>query len=223
MKGLKIAVLAALTTAVAAPLLAGPRLCGSGLPPKLSGDLFSPAECSTGTLPTALLPGLPVVREGKELKTDLKDLDGRWEGNLVHALGRYEFLLTVKTGWDGKAELTLNLKELQFHENLTDRLTLVPAKESSAYEATLSSTLVPNAALKGRALIGAAVSPEDATGKALPADRQADFKFANGAVHRVIFALKGKEEMRVRAFSGVPGAPLQKFELVLTKTKREAL
>ncbi|MDD5303822.1 MAG: hypothetical protein PHS14_12040 [Elusimicrobia bacterium] len=225
MKDLKIAVLAALMTAVAAPLLAGPRLCGNGLPPKLSGDLFSPAECSTTTKTTAMLPGLPVVRSGQDVKTDLKDLDGRWEGTLIHALGRYELLLTVKTGWGGKAELTLEMKELQFHERLTDRLILVPAKEKGAYETALTTTLVPDASLTGSARIGAAVLPEasTSTAKAPIPDREADLSFSNGAVHRVYFALKGKEEMRVRAFSGVPGAPLQKFELVLTKTKREAL
>jgi hypothetical protein len=223
MKDLKIAVLAALMTAVAAPLLAGPRLCGNGLPPQLSGDLFSPAECSTTTKPAAMLPGLTVVLEGKQVKNDLKDLDGRWEGNLVHALGRYELLLTVKAGRGGKAELTLDMKELQFHERLTDRMSLVPAKGRGDYEATLTTTLVPDVTLKGSALIGEAVLPEDAAGKPLTADRQADFTFSNGAVHRVYFALKDRSEMRVRAFSGIPGAPLQKFELVLTKTKRQAL
>ena len=54
-------------------------------------------------------------------------------------------------------------------------------------------------------------------------DRQADLTFANGAVHRIYFALQGKDEMRVRAFSGIPGAPLQKFEFVLTRSKRDSL
>mgnify|MGYP001590411204 CR=1 FL=1 len=223
MKDLKIVVLAALMTAAAAPLLAGPRLCGNGLPPQLSGDLFSPAECSTGTKPSPMLPGLPVVLEGKKVRNDLKDLDGRWEGNLVHALGRYELLLTVKAGRGGKAELTLDMKELQFRERLTDRLAIVPGKGRGVYEATMTTSLVPEASLKGSAAIGAAVLPEDAAGKGLTPDRQADYTFSNGAVHRVIFALKDKTEMRVRAFSGIPGAPLQKFELVLTKTKREQL
>lgn len=214
MKVPKIAVLAALLAAAAAPLLAAPRLCGNGFPPKLSGDLFSPAECSTKTLTTAALPGTP-VRDGGP---GLKDLDGRWEGTLIHALGRYELLLEVKTGWGGKAELILSLKELQFRDRVTDRLALAPAKGRGAYEAVLTSSVVPEASLKGTAAFGSAAPAE--TGEA---DRQADLAFSNGAAHRVVFALKGKTEMRVRAFSAIPGAPLQKFELVLTKTKREKL
>ena len=53
--------------------------------------------------------------------------------------------------------------------------------------------------------------------------RGAELTFANGAVHRIHFALKGKNDMRVRAFSGIPGAPLQKFVLELKRSKREAL
>ena len=115
------------------------------------------------------------------------------------------------------------MKELQFHERLSDRLTLIPAKDRGAYEATLTTTIVPDTSLSGSAQIGAAVPPRYAAGKALPADRQANLTFSNGAVHRVYFALKTKSEMRVRAFSAIPGAPLQKFELVLKKTKRAAL
>ena len=214
-----------LTAGAAAPLLAGPRLCGNGLPPKLSGDLFSPVECSTTTKTSSLLPGLPVMKESKEAKTDLKDLDGRWEGVLIHALGRYELLLTVKTSWGGKAELILETKEQQFRERLTDRLALVPGKERGVYAATLTTTLAPEAALLGSARIGAAVPPSlpEGTLKAPPPDRQTDIEFSNGAVHRIVFALKDKTEMRVRAFSGIPGASLQKFEVVLTRTKRETL
>lgn len=226
MKSLKLAVLSVLTAAsAAAPLFAGPRLCANGLPPALSGDLFAPVECSTVTKPTAMLPGLPVVREGKNVKTDLKELEGRWEGSLIHALGRYAVLLTVKSGWTGKASLTLDLKELQFRERLTDRLTLVPGEPRGVYEAELTSTAAPEASLKGGAILGAAVPPEAASlGAAAPAaDRQAELTFANGAVHRVYFAVKDKAVLRVRAFSAVPGAPLQKFEIELTKTKRETL
>lgn len=219
MRSLEFAVLAALMSA-AVPLLAAPRLCSNGLPPALSGDLFAPVECSTATKPTALLPGLPVVREGKDVKTGLKELEGRWEGSLIHALGRYEVLLTVKSGWGGKAALTLDLKELQFRERLTDRLSLVPGKPKGVYEAELTSTAAPEASLKGGAILGAASSP----GTSAPsADRQAELTFANGAVHRVYFAVKDKAVLRVRAFSAIPGAPLQKFELELTKTKRETL
>lgn len=218
MKSLGLAVLAALMTA-AVPLLAAPRLCSNGLPPSLSGDLFAPVDCSTATKPTVLLPGLPVVREGKDVKTDLKELEGRWEGSLIHALGRYEVLLTVKSGWTGKAALTLDLKELQFRERLTDRLALVPGKPKGVYEAELTSSAAPEASLKGGAILGAAVPPDAGS----PADRQAELTFVNGAVHRIYFAVKDKAVLRVRAFSAIPGAPLQKFEVELTKTKREAL
>lgn len=226
MNSLKLAVLSVLTAvAAAAPLLAAPRLCANGLPPALSGDLFAPVECSTSTKPTALLPGMPVVREGKDVKTDLKELEGRWEGSLIHALGRYEVLLTVKPGRGGKAELTLDLKELQFRERLTNRLSLVPGKPRGTYETELTSTAAPESSLKGGAILGAAVPPAAASPEAPApsADRQAEFTFANGAVHRVYFAVKDKSALRVRAFSAVPGAPLQKFEVELTKTKREAL
>ncbi|MBI2790103.1 MAG: hypothetical protein HYX59_15640 [Elusimicrobia bacterium] len=215
--------LAAVAALAAAPLLAAPRNCPNGLPPALSGDLFVPVECSTGTKPAPLLPGLPVVPPGKDAKADLKDLDGRWEGSLIHALGRYELLLTVKTGWGGKTSLTLDLKELQFRDRLTDTLSLVPGKPRGVYEAALTTTLAPEASLKGGAIVGTAVPPETPDGKPAAPDRQIDLTFANGAVHRAYFALKDKSTLRVRAFSGVPGAPLQKFEVELTKTKREAL
>ncbi|MBI2384594.1 MAG: hypothetical protein HYV14_01145 [Elusimicrobia bacterium] len=216
-------VLAALAALAASPLLAGPRLCPNGQPPSLSGDLFAPAECSTTTKPTALLPGLPVAPAGKDAKTGLKDLDGRWEGSLIHALGRYEVLLTVKTGWGGKAALTLDLKELQFRDRLTDRLSLVPGKPRGVYEAVLTTTVAPDAELKGGAIVGTAAPPEPLDGKPAAPERQIDVTFVNGAVHRAYFALEDKTVLRVRAFSGVPGAPLQKFELELKKTKREAL
>lgn len=221
MKGLKIAVLGAALAAPAGPLLAGPRLCSSGLPPTLSGDAFAPVECSATAKPAAFLPGLPARRD-KAAKADLRDLDGRWEGILIHALGRYELLLTIKTSWRGKTELTLDTKELQFRERLTDRLLLSPAKERGAYEAVMTTSLAPEASLSGRALVGAAAGPEVSTAAAL-SDRQADLTFANGAAHRIVFALAGKDELRVRAFSAVPGAPLQKFETTLARTKREGL
>jgi len=220
MKDLKIAVLGAvLVAAVAAPLLAGPRLCGNGLPAKLSGDAFSPVECSTGTLPVVLLPGLP-ARGAKTSVTDLRDLEGRWEGNLVHALGRYELLLTVRTNWRGRIEAVLDTKELQFRDRLSDSLIFVPGKERGAYATTLTTTLAPEAALSGKAVIADAPGPEGA-----PVDRQVDLTFANGATHRIVFALKdkSKNEMRARIFSAIPGAPLQTLDLVLTKTKREKL
>lgn len=219
--------LAALCAFLAAPLFAAPR-CSTGRTPQLSGDAFSPVECSSVTKPSPSLPGLPVVTKGDGIKNDLRDLDGRWEGSLIAGLGRYAISLTVKTTWTGKAELTLDSKELQFRDQLTDKLTLAPAKGRGAYDSLLTTTLAPAASLKGAVVLGGAVMPETpatstGTAKASTPDRQADLTFANGAVHRIYFALKGKDEMRVRAFSGIPGAPLQKFEFVLTRAKRESL
>ena len=222
MKRLELAVLAALMAA-AVPLLAAPRLCQNGLPPALSGDLFAPVECSTATKSAVLLPGLPAVRPVKGAKADLRELEGRWEGTLIHALGRYELLLTVKPGRGGRAELSLEIKEQQFRDRLTDPLSLVPGKPRGVYEAALATTLAPEASLKGGAIVGTAVPAESPDGKPVAPDRQIDITFANGAVHRAFFALKDKSTLRVRAFSGVPGAPLQKFEVELKKTKREAL
>ena len=223
MKDLKIVVLSALLTAVAAPLLAAPRRCSNGLPPTLSGDMFSPAECSTATKTTIALPGLPASRTDKS--AGFKELDGHWEGVMFHALGRYELLLTIKTGWGGKSELTMDMKEQQFHERLTNQLTLVPAKERATYTATLTSTVVPGAELKG--VLGLGMTPplalSTSTAKAPATERQADIALSNGAVHRIIFAVMDNAELRVRAFSGIPGAPLQKFEVVLKRTKRETL
>lgn len=220
MKDLKIAVLGAvLLTAAAAPLLAGPRLCGNGLPPRLSGDAFSPVECSSATMPVALLPGLP-ARLTKSSITDLRALEGRWEGAAVHALGRYDLLLSVKSNWRGKIEAVLDLKERQFRDRLSDRLVLTPGKGRGVYEALLTTSLAPEASLAGKALIAEAVGPEGAT----QTDRQADLTFANGANHRIIIALgKDGTEMRALIFSAIPGAPLQTLELILTKTKRESL
>lgn len=223
MKDLNLVLVAALLTAGAAPLFAAPRRCANGNPPKLSGDVFSPVECSSATLTAPMLPDLP-IRPNPQAKTDLRDVDGRWEGDLYHAMGRYALLLTIKTGWNGKTEVVLDTQERQFRERLTDRLTLTPGKQRGSYEAVMTTSVVPDASLKGGALVGAAAEPELSTPTAkAPAERQMDLLFDNGAAHRLIFSLKGKNELLLRAFSGIPGAPLQKFELTLARTKREAL
>jgi hypothetical protein len=214
MNKLQIAFLGSLLAAV--PLSAAPRLCGNGLPPTLSGDFFSPVECSTAAKVATSLPGA-AIPPAKGAKTDWRGLEGRWNGSLTHALGRYEILLTIKTGWGGKADLTLELKELQFRERLTDRLSLIPKKEPGLYEATLTTSLAPDTALKGGAAIGA---PAAASTSATEPERQADLTFANGASHRILFALAGKDELRLRAFSAIPGGPLQKFETTLARAKR---
>jgi hypothetical protein len=219
MKDLKVALLGSLLAGLAAAAYGAPR-CSNGQPPKLSGDAFSPVECSTAALSAAALPDVPVA-SSKDAKTSLKDLDGRWEGGLVHALGRYAFLLTVKTSWGGKTELTLDIKELQFRERLTDRLALVPGKVRGVYEAVLTSSLAPNASLNGGAVIGAPGRPESP--KDAQNARQVDLLFANGASHRIFLTVMGKNELRLRAYSAVPGAPLQTFETILARSKREAL
>jgi hypothetical protein len=217
MKELKIAVLAAALAAASAQ--AAPR-CYNGQAPKLSGDAFSPVECSSKTLTAVALPDLP-VSSSNDAKTSLKDLDGRWEGGLVHGIGRYAFLLTVKTSWGGKTALTLDIKELQLRERLTDRLALVPGKVRGSYEAVLTSSLAPDASLSGGAVIGALGQPESP--KDAETARQMDLLFVNGAAHRIFLNVMGKNELRVRAYSAVPGAPLQKFETILARSKREAL
>lgn len=228
MKDLQIVVFAALMAAAAAPpLLAQPKLCANGLPPRLSGDMFVPVECSTATKTAPFLPSLPVLPV-KGAKTDIRDLDGRWEGTLIHALGRYALLLTVKTGWTGKAEATLEMKELQFRERLTDRLSLRPGKKSGDYAAVMTVSSLPDASLEGQAVIGAApttveVSTAAAKSSQPPTERQIDVTFSNGAAYRIIFSLKGKDEISVLTFSAIPGARLQKLETVLTRTKRESL
>ena len=219
MKDFKVVVLGSLLAALAAAAYGAPR-CSNGLAPKLSGDVFSPVECSTAALSAVALPDLP-VSTSKDAKTSLKDLDGRWEGGLVHALGRYAFLLTVKTRWGGKTELTLDIKELQFRDRVTDRLALLPGKVRGSYEAVMTSSLAPQASLSGGAVIGALGRPESPTDAANA--RQLDLLFVNGAAHRIFLNMMGRNELRVRAYSAVPGAPLQKFETILARSKREAL
>lgn len=225
MTRLKTAVLGVALAALAAPLFAAPK-CGVGVTPRLTGDLFSPVECSTATKTVLQIPGTAVEREGPEVKTDLRDLDGRWEGTLIQGMGRYSLLLTIKTAWGGKTELTLDAKELQFRDRLTDRLTLTPGKEKGVYAATLVTSVWPEGSLKGNAILGAALLPAVPAGTKPPTpDRQADLVLANRAVHRAIFTFMGKDkkELRVRTYASIPGAPLQMFELTLTRTKRETL
>lgn len=210
MKDLRFVVLGAALAAAAAPIFAAPRRCANGFEPTLSGDAFSPVQCST-TMTVAALTGVP-ARVVSGAKTDLKDLAGRWEGMLIHALGRYELLLTVTTHWRGKAELTLALKEQQFRERLRDRLDLAPERGPGLYDAELTTDRAPGLALKGRLALGT-----------MPDGRQADLIFANGAAHRLYFQLKGQNELRVRSVSAVPGAPLQSLETVLHRTKRQSL
>jgi hypothetical protein len=214
----------ALALSLAAPAaFAAPRCSGGGTP-RLNGDLFAPVDCSSATKTAPSVPGAPVTPSGDGVKNDLRDLDGRWEGSLIHGLGRYALLAALKTSWNGKVEATLEWKELQFRERATDKLVLTPAKGRGAYAAVLTTTLAPDASLAGTAAIGGALTPLTSSSTVITPDRQADVSFANGAGHRVYFQLNpSKTEMRVRAFSGIPGAPLQKFEIVFTRTKRESL
>ncbi len=225
MTRLKTAVLGVALAALAAPLFAAPK-CGVGVTPRLTGDLFSPVECSTVTKTALLIPGQAVVFEGAEVKTNLRDLDGRWEGTLIQGLGRYSVLLTVKTAWSGKTELILDAKELQFRERITDKLVLKPAKGKGVYEAVLTTSVYPEGSLSGQAVIGAGVLPAIAAGTKAPVpDRQADLILSNKAIQRAYFTFMGKakNELRVRLYASIPGAPLQMFEITLTRTKRETL
>lgn len=204
-------VLAIPLAALAAP---APRKCASGAAPRLSGDAFSPVECSTTTKPSAALPGEPAAAPAGGKAPSIKELEGRWEASLTHALGRYELLLTVKTRWGGKADLVLEMKELQFRDRNVDRLALVPVKGvRGGYEAEMTTDLAPAAApLKGRLTMGGTEE-----------ERRIDLSFDNGAAHRLILKREGKDEWRLRAASAIPGAPLQAFETRLLRTQKAGL
>lgn len=199
--------LAVLLPALAAAAAPAPRKCASGADPRLSGDAFAPVECSTVTKPAPALPGVPADPKGGAPLT-LKDLSGRWEGSVIHAIGRYELALTVTTHWGGKAELDLAMKEMQFHEKIADRLTLTPAKKSGGYDAVWTSDAATGPELKGRLTLGGT-----------PLARAADLVFANGAAHRFAFAFKSKDELKVAVWSSIPGAPPQQLETVLRRAK----
>lgn len=207
----------------AAALAAGPK-CSDGRAARLNGDAFSPVDCSTTTKPVPALPGAAAA-ESADVPADLKALEGRWTGSFAHALGRYDAVLTVKTSWGGKADLTFDLTELQFHQKLTDVLALKPAKGRGAYDAELTTTLAPGASLKGALKLGVEpsgvpVAVSTGAAKAPPPLRQADLTFANGAAHRVGFRLEDKDSLTAFWFMSVPGAPPQKLRLSLRRAAK---
>ena len=217
----KLLTLAVALAAVSA-IAAAPK-CSDGRPPRLNGDAFSPVECSTVTKSVPALAGTPAA-DSKDVPADLKSLEGRWEGAFAHALGRYQAALTVKTAWSGKAEMTLELTELQFHEKLTDSLTLKPGKGRGVYEAVLSSSKAADISLKGALKLGAEaaavfVGTSTGTVKALPV-RQADLVFENGASHRIVFSQRGKDALDAAWSMAVPGAPTQNLRLTLRRAAK---
>ncbi|UPT75307.1 MAG: hypothetical protein M0D55_06325 [Elusimicrobiota bacterium] len=167
-------------------------------------------QCSTATKPAPALPGRPPVPVA-DAKKALRELEGRWEGTFAHALGRYNAVLTIKTGWSGKTEATLDLLELQFREKLTDKLVLKPAKDG--WDAVWTSSIAPEASLQGTLALG----DERVEGTAA-AGRQADLSFVNGASHRIAYRIAGKD-LEVAVASAVPGAPPQTLRAVFTRKK----
>lgn len=216
--------LLALAVALSSAAFAAAPKCSDGRAPRLNGDAFSPVDCSSTTKAVPGLPGVAGV-ESKDVPADLRALEGRWTGSFPHALGRYQAALTVKTSWSGKADLTFELTELQFHEKLTDTLALKPAKGRGAYEAVLGTSLAPGPSLKGALKLGAEqtgtpVAVSTAAAKAPAPRRQADLVFENGASHRVIFELKGKDALEAYWASSIPGAPSQRLLLSLTRAAK---
>ncbi|HAZ08071.1 MAG TPA: hypothetical protein DCZ01_06015 [Elusimicrobia bacterium] len=189
---------------------AGPS-CAGGRPPRMTGDLFVPIECSTAAAVAASLPVEPSVAQ----KPDLKALSGTWEGSAVQGFGRYQILATLEVGWLGRAHGTLALKELQFREHLGHRLKLTPAKGKGRYGAALSTDSLPAAALKGEALFTTAPDAA-ASGR-----HMFEVVFANGASHRARWAFEGEDALRVTVWSSVPGAPPRSWETVLRRSTRQ--
>ena len=202
----------ALLLSSSAAAAAAPRKCLQGNEPRLSGDAFAPVECSTAPAAALPLPGEPVA-PAADAKAFLKKHAGRWEGVVIHGLGRYQVLLALKTGWGGKAELVLKAKEMQFRTRVEDALALVPSKPAGAYSARLTSDQAPAASLAGELRVGAAA--EDGS-------RALELVFQNGASHR-LSVRPTADGLAVSAASAIPGAPLQRLETTLVRSERDAL
>lgn len=216
--------LLALAAVLSSAALAAPPKCSNGRPARLNGDAFLPVECSTAAKAAPALAGAPAA-DVKDAPADFKALEGRWEGSFAHALGRYDAALTVKTSWGGKAELTLDLTELQFRDKFTDVLSLKPAKGRGVYEAVLTSSKAPETSLKGTLRLGAdpsflAVAASTGTARPVAAARQADLAFENGAAHRVVFSLRGKDALEAAWSMAIPGAPAQGLRLSLRRAAK---
>lgn len=184
--------------------------CRLGNEPRLSGDFFAPVECSTAALKVESLP-LPPVEADK--RASLKELAGRWEGAAVAGFGRYELLLTLeKPSWTGSTRATAKLKELQFRERQGHVIEL-SSRGRNRWALELKSEALPGRALEGKATLGA----DEKTG-----ERRFDAVFDNGARHVALLRLEG-EELKVRLWSAVPGAPPRELETVLRRSTRESL
>lgn len=188
-----------------------PTCRNTGLPPTLNGDPFAPVECSTAPKAAVPLPGEPPAPPSAP---DLKALEGRWEGLLVRGFGRYASTLEVKTGWRGKAALTLRWKEQQLRTTGESRLALAPAKTEGGYRAALSASLLPDAELAGLAQFSQETTKDGGTRS------RADFSFPNGAAHRVRWSFPEKDLLRFTAVWAVPEAPLQTLEGELRRVPR---
>lgn len=184
--------------------------CRDGRTPQLSGDLFIPLSCAA--TPQIAVP-LPAERLSPR-RADLKALAGAWEATAVQGLGRYELNASLKVSRGGRAEGTLYLRELQFNERLSHTLVLTPAKGPGRYSAEFSTDRLPGAVLKGAAAFGVLVSTE-------ASEEQFEFSFANGASHRARLAPEGKNALRLKVWSSVPGTPSRSFETVLRRSARQ--
>ena len=192
--------LAAAALVAAAPAPQCPR---PGEKPALNGDPFVPVDCATA--PAKALP-LPAETAGDPAKPDLKPLFGSWEGVLVRGIGRYAATFTAAPGKRGRVELTLRWKEQQFRQTGETRLVLTPGKGAGVYAATLTSSLLPEAKLEGKALFSARARPD---GAPLPV---VELSFPNGAAPRLSWELPAPDALKFSAAWGVPNAPLQLTE-----------
>jgi hypothetical protein len=202
-----LAVLALASAASAAPLK-----CANGGSPRLTGDLFAPVDCSSGTLPAARLPVAPA----EPRKLALKGLAGAYEGSAVQGMGRYELRIELKPGWFGRAEAALKLLELQFHTLTVSNVRLTPAKGAGRFDVALTADALPDAELRGEAQAGSIEVSTTAPRGAIAEGRQLDVRFANGAEYRMRFAPSGKSAYRAQVWWAVPGAPERSFETELT-------
>lgn len=202
---------ASVVLAVLAAPAAAARTCRGNLTVRMTGDLFMPVECSTATAVTAPLPAdAPAAA-----KPDLAALKGEWEGDLSYGLSRYQAHASLKVGLWGKVETDLDLLEIMRGERVTHHLTLTPAKGAGRYALAASTSRLEDESLKGEALFGTGVSSSAASGEA---QAQCDLRFVNGASHRVVYAPEGRNRLRLKVWSSIPGWPVRSFELVLRRS-----
>lgn len=196
------------------PAQAAARSCRGNLTVRLTGDLFAPIECSTAAVTALPLP----VEAAVPAKTDLKAFAGDWKGTLMQSFYRYELRVAIKTGRSGKAEASLDLREMQMGERVRHRLALAPAKGKGRYALAASSDRLEGETLKGDAVFGTAASTPTASA---PPESQLDLLFVNGAAYRVRYAREGKDSLRLKVWAAIPGWPLRSFEAVLRRSARQ--